>query len=209
MVKVGASPTDQWTVTVQPRPEAGRGSALEALVEAAAGILAADSLEGTLGRIAHHLRALLHYDDLTVYEIDDAAGLLRPVFAVGDWVDEVLENPIPLGTGVTGLGGRATGRRATCRTSCQEPLVERRGGHAGRARGVRVRAAAGARPRARRAERLPQRRRRGVHRRGGRAGRALRDDGGARVRLGAPARHAARAGQARRADRAAQPPRVP
>ena len=89
-------------VTVQLRHEAGRGSALEALVEAAAGILAADSLEGTLGRIAHHLRALLHYDDLTVYEIDEPAALLRPVFAVGDWVDEVLENPIPLGTGVTG-----------------------------------------------------------------------------------------------------------
>ena len=93
-------------VTVQLRHEAGRGSALEALVEAAAGILAADSLEGTLGRIAHHLRALLHYDDLTVYEIDEAAALLRPVFAVGDWVDEVLENPIPLGTGRHRLGGR-------------------------------------------------------------------------------------------------------
>src|SRR6476469_3125010 len=90
------------TVSVQLSPEAGRGSALEALVEAAAGILAADSLEGTLGRIAHHLRALLHYDDLTVYEIDEAAGLLKPVFAVGDWVAEVLANPIPLGTGVTG-----------------------------------------------------------------------------------------------------------
>jgi diguanylate cyclase (GGDEF)-like protein len=71
-------------------------------VEAASGILAADSLEGTLGRIAHHLRALLHFDDLTVYEIDEAAQVLRPVFAVGNWVDEVLENPIPLGTGVTG-----------------------------------------------------------------------------------------------------------
>src|ERR1044072_7905478 len=79
-----------------------RGSALEALVEAAAGILAADSLEGTLGRIAHHLRALLHYDDLTVYEIDEPAALLRPVFAVGDWVDEGLVNPIPLRTGGTG-----------------------------------------------------------------------------------------------------------
>src|SRR4051812_2172170 len=89
-------------VSVQVSPEAGRGSALEALVEAAAGILAADSLEGTLGRIAHHLRALLHFDDLTVYEIDEAAGVLRPRFAVGNWVDEVLENPIPLGTGVTG-----------------------------------------------------------------------------------------------------------
>ena len=52
-----------------------RGSALEALVDAASGILAADSLDGTLGRIAHHLRALLRYDDLTVYEVDDAARM--------------------------------------------------------------------------------------------------------------------------------------
>ncbi len=89
-------------MTVAPALEIERGSALEALVDAASGILAADSLDGTLGRIAHHLRALLRYDDLTVYEIDDAAGLLMPVFAVGNWVDEVLANPIPLGTGVTG-----------------------------------------------------------------------------------------------------------
>ncbi len=115
------SPTDHGSVTVQLSPEAGRSSALEALVEAAAGILAADSLEGTLGRIAHHLRALLSYDDLTVYEIDDAAGLLCPVFAVGDWVDEVLENPIPLGTGITGwvVANRET---RNVPNVCEEPL---------------------------------------------------------------------------------------
>ena len=112
-------------MSVQVSPEAGRGAALEALVEAAAGILAADSLEGTLGRIAHHLRALLHFDDLTVYEVDERGGLLRPVFAVGNWVDEVLGSPIPLGTGVTGWVGRApadaqrpeTCARSRCRTS--------------------------------------------------------------------------------------------
>jgi diguanylate cyclase (GGDEF)-like protein len=108
-------------VSVQLSPEAGRGAALEALVEAAAGILAADSLEGTLGRIAHHLRALLSYDDLTVYEVDDAAGLLCPVFAIGNWVDEVLENPIPLGTGVTGwvVANRKT---RNVPNVCEEPL---------------------------------------------------------------------------------------
>ncbi|MBE2318406.1 EAL domain-containing protein [Solirubrobacter sp. CPCC 204708] len=82
--------------------ETERGAALEALVDAASGILAADSLDGTLGRIAHHLQALLRYDDLTVYEVDEALGVLRPVFAVGNWVDEALADPIPLGTGVTG-----------------------------------------------------------------------------------------------------------
>src|SRR4051812_46632552 len=93
-------------VSLATQPSAGRGSALEALVDAAAGILAADSLEGTLGRIAHHLRSLLRYDDLTVYEIDDAHAFLRPVFAVGDWVDEILSDPIPLGTGITGWAVR-------------------------------------------------------------------------------------------------------
>ncbi len=108
-------------MSVQVGPETGRGSALEALVDAAAGILAADSLEGTLGRIAHHLRALLHFDDLTVYEIDEPAGVLRPVFAIGDWVDEVLADPIPLGTGVTGwvVANRCT---RNVPNVCIEPL---------------------------------------------------------------------------------------
>jgi diguanylate cyclase (GGDEF)-like protein len=108
-------------VTVHAVPETERGSALEALVDAAAGILAADSLEGTLGRIAHHLSALLRYDDLTVYEIDEDAGCLRPVFAIGDWVDEVMADPIPLGTGVTGwvVENRCTRNVANV---CLEPL---------------------------------------------------------------------------------------
>jgi diguanylate cyclase (GGDEF)-like protein len=108
-------------VTVQVGPVAGRGSALEALVDAASGILAADSLEGTLGRIAHHLHALLHFDDLTVYEIDEPAGVLRPVFAIGDWVDEVLADPIPLGTGITGWVV-ANRRTRNVPNVCVEPL---------------------------------------------------------------------------------------
>src|SRR5690349_16939896 len=99
---VGAKPlkplADERGVTGQTRTQA---SALEALVDAAAGILAADSLQGTLGRISHHLSALLAYDDLTVYEIDEEAAVLRPVFAVGGWIDEVLASVIPLGTGIT------------------------------------------------------------------------------------------------------------
>jgi hypothetical protein len=64
---------------------------------------------------------LVEFDDLTVYEIDDAAGVLRPVSAIGDWVDEVLGNPIPLGTGVTGwvVEHRRTRNVADV---CQDPL---------------------------------------------------------------------------------------
>src|SRR5918997_1383339 len=68
----------------------GGDSALEALVDAAAGILAADSLAGTLGRIAHHLSTLVPYDDLSLYEIEDGGTALKPVFAVGEWVQEIM-----------------------------------------------------------------------------------------------------------------------
>jgi diguanylate cyclase (GGDEF)-like protein len=77
-------------------------SALEALVDAAAGILAADSLSDTLGRIAHHLGELLDYDELSVYEVDRAAEMLVPVFALGEYAAEVMADSFPLDEGVTG-----------------------------------------------------------------------------------------------------------
>ena len=77
-------------------------SALEALVDAAAGILAADSLTDTLGRIARHLGQLLHYDELSVHELDRAAGMLVPVFALGACADAVMADPFPVAEGVTG-----------------------------------------------------------------------------------------------------------
>jgi diguanylate cyclase (GGDEF)-like protein len=77
-------------------------SALEALVDAAAGILAADSLSDTLGRIAHHLGELLDYDELSVYEVDRAAEMLVPVFALGEYAAEVMADSFPADEGVTG-----------------------------------------------------------------------------------------------------------
>jgi diguanylate cyclase (GGDEF)-like protein len=83
-------------------PAQGGGTALDALIDAAAGILAADSLEETLGRIAHHLQALLPYDDLTVYEVDLAGTSLRPVFALGAWVQEIMAESLSIDHGTTG-----------------------------------------------------------------------------------------------------------
>jgi diguanylate cyclase (GGDEF)-like protein len=77
-------------------------SALEALVDAAAGILAADSLSDTLGRIAHHLGELLDYDELSVYEVDRAAEMLVPLFALGEYAEEVMADSCRLDEGVTG-----------------------------------------------------------------------------------------------------------
>src|SRR5688500_18039352 len=89
----------------------GGNSALEALVDAAAGILAADSLNGTLGRIAHHLAAVVAFDDLSLYEIEAGADVLRPVFALAGGAEEVSADPIPLDEGVTGWSVR---NRRTC-----------------------------------------------------------------------------------------------
>jgi diguanylate cyclase (GGDEF)-like protein len=69
----------------------GGTPALEALVEAASGILAADSLTGTLGRIAHHLAAVIAYEDLALYGAE-----MQPLFAVGDLVPD---DPIALDAG--------------------------------------------------------------------------------------------------------------
>lgn len=77
-------------------------SALEALVDAAAGILVADSLSETLGRIAHHLGELIDYDELSVYEVDRAAAMLVPVFALGEYADEVMADAFPVTEGITG-----------------------------------------------------------------------------------------------------------
>jgi diguanylate cyclase (GGDEF)-like protein len=77
-------------------------SALDALLDAAAGILAADSLRETLGRIAEHLRALLPYDDLTLYEVEPGGKTMRPVIAVGSWVEEIMADRHGIDAGVTG-----------------------------------------------------------------------------------------------------------
>jgi diguanylate cyclase (GGDEF)-like protein len=97
-------------------------SALEALVDAAAGILAADSLSDTLGRIAHHLAELLDYDELSVYEVERAAEMLVPVFALGAYADEVMADSFPVTEGVTGwvVSNRRT--RNVVRAD-QDPIV--------------------------------------------------------------------------------------
>src|SRR5262245_23868536 len=64
-------------VSVIPSSARAGDSALEALVDAAAGILSADSLPGTLGRIAHHLAALVPHDDLSLYEIEEGGAFLK------------------------------------------------------------------------------------------------------------------------------------
>jgi diguanylate cyclase (GGDEF)-like protein len=97
-------------------------SALEALVNAAAGILAADSLAGTLGRIAHHLGVLLDFDEISVYEVDRSTQMLVPVFALGAYEEEVMADAFPIGEGVTGWVV-ANRRTRNVERADQDPLV--------------------------------------------------------------------------------------
>jgi hypothetical protein len=70
------------------------------------------------------------------------ASELQPVFAVGEWVDEVLANRIPLGTGVTGWVGEHR-RTRNVPTTAAETVANIVAGTPND-RGLRVRAAVGA-----------------------------------------------------------------
>ena len=151
---------------------------------------------------------LVPFDDLSLYEIEEGGDSLKPVFAVGDWVEEIMAEEISVASGVTGWVVRNRRTRNVPNTLL-EPLCTVVSRHRRGRRGVRRRAADRPRPRRRLAQRLPHRRRRPVHRRRGRARRALRDDGRAGLRLRPAARPAARGGPHGQPHRPAQPPRQP
>lgn len=92
-------------VRKRPQEDACTGTSavvLEALMDAAAAVLAADSLADTLRRMAVHLRDLVPYDDLAVYELVHAGQTLSPAFAAGKWADEVMADSFSVGVGITG-----------------------------------------------------------------------------------------------------------
>jgi diguanylate cyclase (GGDEF)-like protein len=77
-------------------------STLDALMDAASAVLTAESLDQTLLRVAQGLNRLVPYNDLTLYEIDRAAGMFIPMFAFGSYADEVMAERFPLTRGITG-----------------------------------------------------------------------------------------------------------
>jgi two-component system cell cycle response regulator len=91
-------------------------STLDALMEAASAVLTAESLEQTLRQVADGLRRLVPYNDLTLYEIDWAAGMFVPMFADGSYAEEVMAERFPLGRGITGATLREGRARHVPRT---------------------------------------------------------------------------------------------
>jgi diguanylate cyclase (GGDEF)-like protein len=65
-------------------------------------VLAEQSLDALLVRIADTLADLIPHDTLTVYEADEAKGLLVPMLARDEYADEIMRTRIRFDEGVTG-----------------------------------------------------------------------------------------------------------
>ena len=65
-------------------------------------VLAEQSLDALLDRIADALADLIPHDSLTIYEADEPRLLLIPVWARDKWADKILADQCPFGVGLTG-----------------------------------------------------------------------------------------------------------
>src|SRR5437870_3027060 len=67
-------------------------------------VLAEQSLDALLDRIADALAELIPHDSLTIYEADEPRRVLQPVWARDKWADKILADHVPFGVGLTGWG---------------------------------------------------------------------------------------------------------
>ena len=67
-------------------------------------VLAEQSLDALLDRIADALAELVPHDSLTIYEADEPRRLLIPVWARDKWADKILADTCAFGQGLTGWG---------------------------------------------------------------------------------------------------------
>jgi diguanylate cyclase (GGDEF)-like protein len=91
---------DRPDVSAVPATRIARG--LEEIIDAAAGVLAAQSLQATLKEMAAALRPIVQFTSLAVYEADLEERKLNPVFAVGRHVEQTLAFSPPLDASITG-----------------------------------------------------------------------------------------------------------
>ncbi|HEY8315274.1 MAG TPA: HD domain-containing phosphohydrolase [Gaiellaceae bacterium] len=69
-------------------------------------VLAEQSLDALLVRIADALGDLIPHDTLTIYEADEAQGILTAVFARDEYADEIMATTIGFHEGITGWAAR-------------------------------------------------------------------------------------------------------
>ena len=65
-------------------------------------VLSEQSLDAVLERIADALAVLIPYEDVHIYEADEAKRELSAVLARGEWADEVMSESFSFGEGITG-----------------------------------------------------------------------------------------------------------
>ena len=90
--------------SVHIQPDAGDRlvAGLEAIIDAATGVLAAQSLEETLQGMADALAPIVPYTSLAVYEVVWAERVLVPLLATGRYVPETLASRPALENSITG-----------------------------------------------------------------------------------------------------------
>src|SRR5262245_20425352 len=65
-------------------------------------VLSEQSLDALLERIADTLAELIPYEDVHIYEADEAKRELKPVLARSEWAEEVMSETFSFGEGITG-----------------------------------------------------------------------------------------------------------
>ena len=80
---------------------------LEAIIDAAAGVLAEQSLDATLREMTRALHGIVPFTSLAVYELHAERRELVPVFAVGRYVAETLADRPNLDNSITGRAVQA------------------------------------------------------------------------------------------------------
>jgi hypothetical protein len=92
--------------TFRPADGAGGGhlvvAGLEAIIDATAGILAAQSLEATLQAMADALAPIVPYTSLVVYEVSWTDRVCIPLLATGSYLEQTLSSRPPLDDSATG-----------------------------------------------------------------------------------------------------------
>ena len=65
-------------------------------------VLAEQTLDALLDRIADRLSALVPYDELVIFEADDTRRMLTPVLVRSNWAEEIVNDESGYGVGITG-----------------------------------------------------------------------------------------------------------
>jgi signal transduction histidine kinase len=94
----------------------------KALLDSTAALQEPSDLKSTIESIAKTLEGIVPFDEISVYLVDWERNLLVPVYATGDYADEVMMDVGPL-SGVAGIVAR-TGKMETVEDTRTDPRLE-------------------------------------------------------------------------------------